>query len=61
MGWLESYISAFQPIYEEKVIFHKFQCLERPMAPQKRPSYDCLCFEFGKIAAAAVAVGGGKL
>ena len=29
---------------------------------KKRPSYDCLCFEFGKIAAAAAAAGvGGKL
>ena len=34
-GILYISLSTFRSIYEETVIFHKFQCLERPMAPQK--------------------------
>ena len=33
-GILYISLSTFRSIYEETVIFHKFQCLERPMAPQ---------------------------
>ena len=37
-GILYISLSTFRSIYEETVIFHKFQCLERPTAPQKTSS-----------------------
>ena len=44
-GILYISLSTFRSIFDETVIIHKFQCLERPMAPQKLIIVEFLVWE----------------